>query len=179
MDRQHHANQLFLKKQYEAIYQHQYRPVIIADHLRNADNMGALIRLADNMGALSLWFLGDAATVNQNKLRRAAASSYKNMPWSFSHEPIISNLLPDDYTAVALETCAESSNLFKTELPQKCALVVGNERNGIRQEVLEQVSTTVYIPIPGPTKSLNVSHAAAIFLFEWLRRQMERISHFE
>lgn len=173
MKKPNQANQLFAKKQYAAIYEKLHRPVIVADGLRNADNMGALIRLADNVGALSVWFLGDAHAVNQNKLKRAAASSYKNMPWSFSNEAFVANLLPEDYTAVALETCEESGNLFQFDLPEKCALIVGNERNGIRKEILEQAAIKVYIPIPGPTKSLNVSHAAAIFLFEWLRRQMK------
>ncbi len=166
------SNLLFSKKDYDKIYGHLDRPVIIADHLRNADNMGALIRLADNIGALSLWFMGESKSVNQSKLRRAAASSFNNMPWAFTQEPLISKLIPEGYVPVALETSPNATNLYQTELPQKCALILGSEQYGTSDELINQAKIQVYIPIPGSTKSLNVSHAAAIFLFEWLRRQL-------
>jgi tRNA G18 (ribose-2'-O)-methylase SpoU len=165
-----HANHLFENKAYDQIYQQNHRLIIIADNLRNADNMGALIRLADNMGAQKVWFLGDEKGVNAAKLRRAAASSYKNISWEFTSENELSSIVPADYSCVALETSESATNIFKSELPVKCALVVGNEVHGIRPEILEQAHLQVYIPIPGPTKSMNVSHAAAVFLFEWLRR---------
>ena len=55
------------------------------------------------------------------------------------------------------------------------AFVVGNESRGIREEILEQCDKIVYIPVPGPTRSLNVSHAAAVALFEWQRQMIVRI----
>jgi tRNA G18 (ribose-2'-O)-methylase SpoU len=165
-----HANHLFANKAYDQLYQLNHRPVIIADNLRNADNLGALIRLADNMGAQKVWFLGDEKAVNAAKLRRAAASSYKNISWEFTSENNLSSMVPADYSCVALETSESATNIFKSEMPAKCVLIVGNEVHGIRPEILEQTHLQVYIPIPGPTKSMNVSHAAAVFLFEWLRR---------
>lgn len=165
-----HANHLFTNKAYDQLYQQNQRPVIIADNLRNADNMGALIRLADNIGAQKLWFLGDEKTVNKSKLRRAAASSYKNIDWEFTSENKLNRLVPLDYRSVALETSESATNIFKSELPAKCVLIVGNEVHGIRPEIMEQAHLQVYIPIPGPTKSMNVSHAASVFLFEWLSR---------
>jgi tRNA G18 (ribose-2'-O)-methylase SpoU len=166
------SNKLFTQKKYEELYNTMNRPIIIGDQLRNADNIGSLIRLADNIGALSLWFLGEASSVNQSKIRRAAASSYKNIPWSFTNEAIIKNLTPENYMVVALETSTNARNIYNTDLPEACALVVGHEQYGISPEVLAQADLQVYVPVPGPTKSLNVSHAAAVFIFEWLRRQL-------
>lgn len=170
MTLENHANQLFANKAYDQLYQYHYRPIIMADNLRNADNMGALIRLGDNIGAQKLWFLGEEKAVNASKLRRAAASSYKNIDWEFTSENKLKSLIPGEYRCVALETSESATNIFKSELPAKCVLIVGNEVHGIRPEILAQTDLQVYIPIPGPTKSMNVSHAAAVFLFEWLRR---------
>jgi tRNA G18 (ribose-2'-O)-methylase SpoU len=168
------SNVLFSGKDYDKLYESGLaRPVIIADSLRNADNIGALIRLGDNIGALAVHLLGDESAVNQSKIRRAAASSYRNIPWSFTGQDNMHTLLPEGYTAVALETSAGAQNIFEADLPGKCALVIGNEQYGIRPVILAQTVMQVYIPVPGPTKSLNVSHAAAVFLFEWLRRQLQ------
>ncbi len=172
MNKQLHSNTLFAGKPYDALFENVSRPIIIADSLRNADNIGALIRLADNVGAARLWLLGKAESINATKIKRAAASSYGNIQWGFTETTDIKSLVPKGYTIVALETAHQADNLFQTALPTKMALIVGNEVNGIRPEILSQASKTVYIPIPGPTKSMNVSHAAAVCAFEWLRQML-------
>lgn len=146
-------------------------PIVIADSLLTPENMGALIRLSDNIGASALYFLGEE-NKKQSKLRRAAASSYENLAWKFVQPDNIRQLVPADYILVALETSEKATDLYQTVLPAKMAIVVGNERAGIRQAVLDQCDQTVYIPVPGPTCSLNVTHAAAVCLFEWLRQQI-------
>jgi len=53
------------------------------------------------------------------------------------------------------------------------ALIVGNEINGINPLLLQKVQLSVHIPVTGSVKSLNVSHAAAVCLFEWLKQQIQ------
>jgi len=73
-------------------------------------------------------------------------------------------------TIVALETASEAKSLFDVELPENPVFVVGSERFGMRDNILAQADLVVYIPVPGLTRSLNVSHAAAVLFFEWLRQ---------
>lgn len=166
------SNQLFADNSYDKLFATCARPLLAADHLRNADNMGALIRLADNAGAAELFFLGSESTVNASKLQRAAASSYRNVPWMFCDDELFLNRIPESYKIVALETTTNSINLYQTQLPEKAVFVVGNEVRGIRDSMLQKADLCVYIPVPGPTRSLNVSHAASVLLFEWLRQMM-------
>ncbi len=166
------SNQLFADKTYEELFATCPRPILAADHLRNADNMGALIRLADNAGAAELFFLGEESSVNASKLQRAAASSFRNLPWMFCDDDMFFNKIPESYKIVALETSTNSTNLYQTQLPEKAVFVVGNEVRGIRDSMLGKADLCVYIPVPGPTRSLNVSHAASVLLFEWLRQMM-------
>jgi tRNA G18 (ribose-2'-O)-methylase SpoU len=168
------SNQLFAESAYEKLFETCARPLLVADHLRNADNMGALIRLADNTGAAELLFLGDEESVNASKLQRAAASSYRNIPWMFCEDEAFFKKIPEFYKIVALETTVNSTNLYQTQLPEKSVFVVGNEVRGIRESVLLKADFCVHIPVPGPTRSLNVSHAASVVLFEWLRQMMHR-----
>ena len=71
---------------------------------------------------------------------------------------------------IAIETCSEAKNIYKTTLPIDAAFIVGNEKYGISEELLSRTHQQVFIPMPGPVKSLNVSHALSIALFEWYRQ---------
>jgi tRNA G18 (ribose-2'-O)-methylase SpoU len=78
---------------------------------------------------------------------------------------------------VALETAHEAKSLFEVELPENPVFVVGNERFGMSESLLDQADIVVYIPVPGLTRSLNVTHAAAVLFFEWLRQMQHKFSN--
>jgi tRNA G18 (ribose-2'-O)-methylase SpoU len=151
-----------------------HKPLVIADHLRTPENMGSLIRLADNVGASEVIFLGEAVQ-KASRIKYAAASSATNITWKFSQETDLRKIIPDGYSIVALETAIGATSVFTTVLPEKLALIVGNERTGISEIFLKQSDLAVYLPVPGPTRSLNVTHAAAVLLYEWLRQMNNQL----
>lgn len=168
------SNDLFAELAPENLFKRVPHPIVIADHLLTPDNMGALIRLADNIGASELCFLGKEAEHHLSKVRRAAASSRDNIRWYFSEETCLRNIVPKEMQIVAIETSNEATSIYETQLPENAAFIVGNERFGISEQLLSQCDKVVYIPVPGPTRSLNVSHAAAVALFEWQRQMLQR-----
>ncbi|MBQ3710087.1 MAG: YjjG family noncanonical pyrimidine nucleotidase [Bacteroidales bacterium] len=168
------SNDLFKCIPTEELYQHIPRPMLIADHLMTPDNLGAMIRLADNIGATEVCFLGREDEHRLGKVRRAAASSRDNIRWYFSEETNLHKLIPKDKTLVAIETADNATCIYDTPLPEDVAFIVGSEREGLSNDLLQQCDMVVYIPVPGPTRSLNVSHAAAVALFEWQRQMLSR-----
>ena len=168
------SNDLFSKLAPETLFERVPRPILIADHLLTPDNMGALIRLADNIGASEVCFLGREEEHRLGKVRRAAASSRDNIRWYFSEESDLHKIIPEGKTIVAIETADNATCIFDTQLPEDLAFIVGGESHGLSEDLLSQCDMVVYIPVPGPTRSLNVSHAAAVALFEWQRQMRER-----
>lgn len=166
------SNNLFAHTEPERLYRSLPRPIVIADHLMTPDNIGAMIRLADNIGASEMCFLGNEDEHRLGKARRAAASSRDNIHWYFTEETDLHKIVRDSKTIVAIETADNATCIYDTQLPGNVAFVVGSERFGIREEILAQCDMVVYIPVPGPTRSLNVSHAAAVALFEWQRQML-------
>lgn len=166
------SNDLFGKLAPEAIYEKTPHPMLVADHLLTPDNMGALIRLADNIGASEICFLGNEDEHRLGKVRRAAASSRDNIRWYFSEESNLRNIVPEGKTIVAIETADNATCIYDTPLPEDVAFIVGSESHGLSEDLLSQCDMVVYIPVPGPTRSLNVSHAAAVALFEWQRQML-------
>ena len=166
------SNDLFEQIPTEEIYQRIPRPVIIADHLMTPDNLGAMIRIADNIGATEMCFLGEESRHKLGKVRRSAASSRDNIRWYFTEEMDLRKIVPQGKSIVAIETSDNATCIYDTQLPEDVAFIVGSESQGINEDLLKQCDMVVYIPVPGPTRSLNVSHAAAVALFEWQRQMI-------
>jgi TrmH family RNA methyltransferase len=168
------SNNLFEGADWENFFCAHGRPVVVGDGLRNPENIGALIRLADNVGAREVILLGSSETINLSRVRRVAASSNRNLRWQFmAHEEWL-NQLPPEAVLVAIETTKNSNSVFDTDLPDHPVFVVGNEVHGISSPILERANVCVHIPVPGLTRSLNVSHAASVVLFEWLRQRISK-----
>ena len=168
------SNDLFERIPTEDLYHLVPHPMLIADHLMTPDNLGAIIRLADNIGATEVCCMGNEDEHRLGKVRRSAASSRDNIRWYFSEETDLRKIVPEGKSIVAIETADNATCIYDTQLPENAAFIVGSERHGIREELLKQCDMVVYIPVPGPTRSLNVSHAAAVALFEWQRQMRIR-----
>ena len=170
------SNDLFEQLSPESLFRRVPRPMLLADHLMTPDNLGAMIRLADNIGATEVCFLGKEEEHRLAKVRRAAASSRDNIRWYFSEENDLHKIVPEGKRIVAIETADNATCIYDTELPEDVAFIVGSESFGLSEALLSQCDQIVYIPVPGPTRSLNVSHAAAVALFEW-QRQMRNAEY--
>ena len=168
------SNDLFKQTHPEKIYSVIPKPIIIADRLLTPDNMGSMIRLADNIGASEMCFLGVSPTHSLSKVKKAAASSKDNIKWYYTEDDDLRKIVGNK-KIVAIETSDDAECIYDCELPKDVAFIVGNESRGIREEILRQCDKIVYIPVPGPTRSLNVSHAAAVAIFEWQRQMLKNV----
>ena len=109
------------------------------------------------------------------RIRRAAASSRDNIKWYFTETTDLHKIVPKGKAIVAIETADSATCIYDTQLPENVAFIVGSESHGLSNELLAQCDKVVYIPVPGPTRSLNVTHAAAVALFEWQRQMINKV----
>ena len=149
-----------------------FPPIIVADNFRTPENIGSIIRLAGSMGCKEV-FVTDTNKndVRLSKIKKTATTAFNSVKLTFvTTEELLLSKLPSNYTSVAIETAPNAENIFTTNLPNKIIIFLGNEAFGISRQILDFCKKTVYIPLPGNVKSLNVTHAAAISLFEWYRQ---------
>jgi len=157
----------FTEKHYPAPL---HRPIIAAWQIINPENIGNLIRLADNVGATHVYILGEDFQLRMSAIKRTAGLSFANVKLNFiSPEQFFGEMDPE-YQLVAIETSEKSTNIFATQLPEKIILLLGNERNGLPEKILEKCQFQIHIPMTGKCKSMNVSHALSVALFEWQRQ---------
>ena len=162
---------LFQQQQQSLNRQAKPGPVIIADGLRTPENIGGLMRLADAMGSRRVVLVDDMRIdISGKKISRIARETEKSIEIDcvskneFLHN--CSGLQP--MIALELTTCAES--LLNVKLPEQCSLVIGSERHGISEEILDKCQRAVFIPMYGINGSMNVTHALAIALYEWRKQ---------
>ncbi|MCF6171058.1 MAG: TrmH family RNA methyltransferase [Bacteroidales bacterium] len=169
----HSSYDKFNKLNLAGIYQKISRPIIVSDRLRTPENMGSVLRLAGNIGAEKTIFLSDVAQdFRLRRIKKTASTANENTPWEIRDENQLSTFIPAGFQIVAIETSEKAESIFDFQFPEKTAFIVGSERYGIRPEILKQAHHQVYIPIPGPVSSLNVTHALSVALFEWLRQMI-------
>ncbi|KAG9412749.1 hypothetical protein AC1031_015650 [Aphanomyces cochlioides] len=78
------------------------------------------------------------------------------------------------YTVVALEQTSSSACLSTFEFPDKCVIVLGNEKEGIPVDILQMVDLCVEIPQMGVIRSLNVHVSGAILLWSYTQQRLLR-----
>ena len=144
--------------------------ILVANDLNTPENIGGIIRVAGNVGCAKVIFTGNQEEFRHSKIRRSATNGYTKVNWEFCEEKEWPSKIPKGFVKIAVETVAEATDIYHTELPEKVAFIVGNESFGITEWSLTQCDASVFIPMPGIVKSLNVNQAAAVVMFEWWRR---------
>ncbi|OQR88604.1 SpoU rRNA Methylase family, partial [Thraustotheca clavata] len=80
----------------------------------------------------------------------------------------------EGYTIIALEQTSSSESLTTYNFPDKCLIILGNEKEGIPVDILQAVDQCVEIPQLGVIRSLNVHVSGAILLWGYTQQQLRR-----
>ncbi|WP_026838567.1 TrmH family RNA methyltransferase [Gillisia sp. JM1] len=145
--------------------------IILTDNIMGEANIGSLFRLADAFNIEQIIFSGTPINLKSNRLRRTARGTFERVDFDHTENIIetIESYKSKGYEPVALEITSDSVALDALVLKNdsKILLIVGNERHGISQLVLDTVQTKVHIPMFGNNSSMNVSQATGIALYEF------------
>ena len=139
---------------------------VILDGVRQGYNVGALFRLCDAFLCERLVVCGRDAGRGMRKLVQAAQGTHNWVPWEQRDSAIEAVLAAraEGWQVVATE---QTSNAVGLDCFLPCypvCLVLGSERAGVSQAVLDLADAAVTIPMRGMANSLNVATAAAIVL---------------
>lgn len=148
------------------------KPLVAAWKVKNPENVGSLMRLVDNVGGDTLYLLDDENPKRESSIKKTAGLSFKNVRLVTISSDEFFQSIPDGYKLVAIETNENSKNLFTTKLPAKVAFLLGSEMHGLSDELISRCEQSLHIPMTGPCKSMNISHALSVALFEWVRQQL-------
>lgn len=141
--------------------------VLVCSPLRSNVNFSRIVRAAGCSGVQRIIGCGHAridpeiARINDQQI---AVEVHRTLP------PVLQKLKGQGYTLVGLEQTTNSVNLWEFAFPRRTALVVGNERQGLTEDVLALVERVVEIPVYGLPFAHNVATATAIAMYEYCRQ---------
>ena len=140
--------------------------LILLDGLQDAGNIGTIIRTCDALGMGGAVLSPDCADIYSPKVVRGAMGSLFRLPFAVTPLPcFIAGLQAEGYTVYSAVLDKSAQSIDEVRFPEKCAVVIGNEGNGVSGEVIKASGRSIYIPIEN-AESLNAAIAAAIFCNE-------------
>jgi len=146
--------------------------VVLLDGVEDPQNLGAVIRTALAAGARGVILPERRAAGLTEAAARASAGAVAHLPIIrvVNLARAMEELKTAGYWLVGLDERAERSHT-QVDLTVPVALVLGGEGKGLHQLVRERCDFLAHIPTSGPVRSLNVSVAAGIALFEVVRQR--------
>ncbi len=143
-------------------------PVLVLDGVQDPGNVGTLIRTAFALGAPGAIVLPGTADTANPKVMRAAMGATFRLPTAAAGDTDFTAWVETQEAEVWV-AAAEGSSVVRLEVPQRLAIVVGNEGAGVRPFLRSLARHSVAIRLARGAESLNVAVAAGILLHEVCR----------
>lgn len=161
--------------------------IVLAHNIRSTYNVGSIFRTCEGLGITELWLSGytpypDLAFSSlsdlpdprlphirqklTDQIHKTALGAERLLSFRYDPEIQIDRAVNAGYHIAALEQSDRSRSLPSFYPTGNIALIVGEERYGISDDVLAKCDTVLEIPMHGQKESFNVSVATGIALYQ-------------
>ncbi|XP_066238390.1 probable methyltransferase TARBP1 isoform X5 [Saccopteryx leptura] len=151
------------------------RLIVVASLIDKPTNLGGLCRTCEVFGA-SVLVVGNLQCVHNKQFQHLSVSAEQWLPLVEVKPPELMDYLQqkkvEGYTVIGVEQTARSAALTQYCFPEKSLLLLGNEREGIPANLIQQLDICVEIPQQGIIRSLNVHVSGALLIWEYTRQQL-------
>lgn len=156
----------------EKIFEIKNPHFIILDNLQDPGNLGTIVRTAEGAGVDAVFLSKESVDIYNPKTIRSTMGSIYRMPVIYVEDllKLLKTLKNQGILSYAAHLEGERS--YDLENYQTgTAILIGNEGNGLREEVANAADIRVKIPMQGQVESLNAAVAATVFMFEVARQR--------
>lgn len=145
--------------------------VVVLDNVRSAMNVGSIFRTSDAFLVKKICLCGITATPPSREITKTAIGATESVDWEYHEETAtaLEALKNEGYQLIGVEQTDGSVLLsdFSVGSEDKFALVLGNEVEGVDEELLPMLDACIEIPQEGTKHSLNVSVCAGIVIYHF------------
>lgn len=147
--------------------------ILILDRITDVRNFGAIVRSAECAGAHAIVIPSKgAAQINADALKTSAGALHL-VPICRANQLFqVVKFLQDSGVKVIASTEKTTHELYESDFRVPTAFILGSEDEGIEQELIDAADEACMIPLHGKIKSLNVSVAASVMLYEAVRQRI-------
>lgn len=156
--------------------------IVVLHNIRSTHNVGSILRTCDGFGVKQVIFSGYTPYPTQphdirlphihekltRQIKKTALGAEEMVATVISHDihTTLSELKKQNFTIVGLEQTKDSTELSDYISPELIVLLIGEEINGIAEDLLSLCDDTVEIKMYGTKESFNVSVATGIALYQ-------------
>jgi len=146
--------------------------VLLLDRIRSAQNVGSMLRTADASGLSEVVMCGFTPDGAHKAVNKSALGAQHFVPWRKEElaKDVVQSFKDQGWTIAALEitdTPRQVSDLDLAHFP--LLLIVGNEVDGVDEDLLALCDCSLELPQFGAKQSLNVSVAAGVACYDLVR----------
>ena len=146
--------------------------IVLLDHITDVRNLGAIVRTAECAGVDAVVVPDHAsAQINEDAIKSSSGALLRVPMCREQNLKTVVNYAKQSGLQVCAATEKGAVDYLEVDLKLPTLLVMGAEDKGISPEMLKLSDVHAKLPIKGEVKSLNVSVAAAIFMYEMLRQK--------
>ena len=147
--------------------------VVVMDNIRSMHNVGSVFRTADAFLISGICLCGFTTQPPHRDIHKTALGATDSVDWLYYENTVdaVLALKARGYKVLAIEQTEGSIMLDEyVDKQMPTAFVFGNEVDGVSDEVIQVCDGVIEIPQWGMKHSLNISVAAAVVLWEFVRK---------
>lgn len=149
--------------------------VIVLDRLQDPGNLGTIFRTAEGAGVTGIIMDQECVDIYNPKTIRSTMGSVYRMPFCYCGKlPDAVKLLKEKGIRAYAAHLDGERDYDEEDYRIPCAFLIGNEGNGLTQEIADLADTYIKIPMKGQVESLNAAVAASVLMFEAARQRREK-----
>lgn len=147
---------------------------VVTENVHDPHNIFACMRTCDSVGIQDIHIIQTEMKTRKGWGSKSSSSANK---WLSIHqydnvEGCFETLRKTYDVVYATHLNAEAVSLYDVDFTKKIAVVFGNEKDGISDEILKKCDGNFVIPQVGMISSLNISVACAITVYEAYRQRL-------
>jgi tRNA G18 (ribose-2'-O)-methylase SpoU len=144
----------------------------LVENIRSMHNVGSIFRTSDGVCLSRLFLTGYTARPPRKEIDKTALGATDSVPWEFSKDPLpfVRELKKKGVQIIVVEHTTDSVEYTKTSYTFPVCVVLGNEVDGVSEEIVRLADLSVEIPMYGLKQSLNVSVAYGIIIYHLLEQ---------
>lgn len=147
--------------------------ILVLDGIQDPGNLGTILRTVDSCGLNQIVISSKTADAYNPKVVRSTMGAIFRVKVIISQDltKTLKEIKKHKFKVVATSLKTQGS-IYDVDYSKK-AIVIGNEANGVSNEILELADIKAKIPMLGKTESLNASVATSVILYEYVRQKIK------
>ncbi len=149
--------------------------LVLLEDIRDPGNLGTILRTAEGAGVTGIILSKSSVDMYNPKVIRSTMGAIYRMPFIYA----------EDFKDTLIQIKKNNISIYAAHLDaafaydevnylEKCAVLIGNEANGLSDEIAGMSDQYIKIPMAGSVESLNAAIAAAIMMYEVFRQRRKR-----